>query len=105
MLKSIKMTEKLEIRQEIERRLRINEKIFSNSILLFLKKYESSPDEIIKKFVLDLKKGWFRDGFNSWYEGFLPGLPSTSNNIESFNINNLKRKGKIVNRLIPTIHF
>ena len=52
----------------------------------------------------DLKRGWFRDGFNSWYEGFLPGLPSTSNNIESFHINNLKRKGKIGNRL-PTIHF
>ena len=48
-------------------------------------------------------KGWFTVNCN-WSEVFLPGLPSTSNNIESFYINNLKNKGKLKNRL-PTIHF
>ena len=95
MLKSIKIPEKLEIRQEIElMQLSINEKIFTNSIILFLKKYESSADELIRKLVSDLKRGWLRDGFNLWYEGFLPGLPSKSNNIESFHINNFKKKRK-----------
>jgi hypothetical protein len=50
--------------------------------------------EILK----ELESRWLRDEHNTWYEGFLVGLPSTSNNIESFHRNGLKVKSKLAKR-------
>jgi hypothetical protein len=44
------------------------------------------------------------DEHNIWYEGFLVGLQSTSNNIKSFHRNGLKVKSKLSKRL-PTMQF
>jgi hypothetical protein len=52
----------------------------------------------------ELGAWWLNDAYCTWYEGFLVGMPSTSNNIESFHQTGLKAKSKLVQRL-PTVQF
>jgi hypothetical protein len=52
----------------------------------------------------ELESWWFDEEYCTWYEGYLPGLPSTSNNIESFHLKSIKAKSKLSKRL-PTIQF
>ena len=74
-----------------------SEKVFKKSISLFLRKYAQTSNTLVAELCTYLEKGWFKDA--TWYEGYLPGLPSTSNNIESFHRNGLKDKGQLMTRL------
>jgi hypothetical protein len=71
-----------------------SKELFEKSLELFLEKYKEH-----KHMCEELRKGWFRQGMNTWYEGFCKGVPSTSNAVESFYLNSLKAKGKLYNRL------
>ena len=62
------------------------ENIFNVSRCLFFKKYESEYPVVCQ----DLRTFWFAKPADTWYEGYQPGLPSTTNNIESFHLNSLK---------------
>ncbi len=88
-----------DIRQEIDlMQASPTQEIFEAALALFKRKYAKS--EILK----ELESWWLRDEHNTWYEGFLVGLPSTSNNIESFHKNGLKVKSKLAKRQ-PTMQF
>ncbi len=90
-----------EIQQEIDAiQISPTEAIFKKAISLFKQKYATSEKRMIK----ELESWWFNDAYNTWYEGYLIGLPSTSNNIESFHLNGMKAKTKLSQRL-PTGQF
>jgi hypothetical protein len=78
--------------------------LFNKGKSLFLKKYENYTDSSVVSFLTYLKDNWFKEDQNKWYEGYLPGLPSHTNNIESFHLNSLKSKDKIVTRL-SCLHY
>ena len=77
--------------------LSFNENVFRTSIKLFIAKY-CAFTELIKYLNICFSQN------TGWYEGFSTGLPSTSNNIESFYLNSIKAKGKM-NQRLPTVHF
>ena len=77
-----------------------NDKVFHQSVSLFLSKDRRLQKSDVNAFLDYMESCWFKEA--SWYEGYLPGLPSKSNNIESFHRNGLKDKVELMNKL-PTM--
>ena len=93
------------MREEICKiQLSTNDVIFEKAKELYIKKYSKSTEPAIVTFLNYLKKTWFHQTQSGWYEGFLPGKPSTSNSLESFHRHSLKDKDKINSRL-PTLQL
>ncbi|CAF1146241.1 unnamed protein product, partial [Brachionus calyciflorus] len=74
--------------------------LFPIALKLFQEKWSRVNSPAIKTFLEYFDNQWCKDGNNGWYEGFAPGLPSTSNSLESTHaqikkILNLKRFGLI----------
>jgi hypothetical protein len=86
--------------QIVEMQASPTKEIFDKALQLFKLQYGKSH----KKMCAELESWWFKPEHNTWYEGYIPGLPSTSNGIESFHLNGLKTKKKLVKRL-PTMQF
>jgi hypothetical protein len=61
--------------------------IFKKGTSLFLKKYKKYSERSVVSLVTYLEENWFNEDQNKWYEGYLPGFPSHTNNIESFHLN------------------
>ena len=80
-----------------------SESVFKRSVALFLAKYRALKNKEVDVFCDYFERVWANQHTN-WYEGYLPGLPSTSNNIESFHRNGLKDKGELMKRL-PKMRF
>jgi hypothetical protein len=97
---------KLNIREDlVTLQLSSSSEIFKKGKSLFLKKYNKYSDCSVVSFLSYLEENWFNnEDQNKWYEGYLPGFPSHTNNIESFHLNSLKSKDKIINRL-SCLHY
>jgi hypothetical protein len=79
--------------------------IFEAAKLLFLNQHRKSPNEGIKNLCKYLAENWFAAHKNGWYEGYLVGVPSHSNAIESFHLHGIKRKKNIITRLPSLKHL
>ncbi|CAF0826598.1 unnamed protein product [Brachionus calyciflorus] len=57
--------------------------LFPTAFKLFQEKWEKVTSSSIKTFIDYFKDQWCKEGQNGRYEGYAPGLPTTSNGLES----------------------
>jgi hypothetical protein len=96
----------IKISQDIDRlQLCISQSVFESASKLFLEKWlDSEHSNSVHSYISYFKKQWLdSEWLDTWYEGYAPGYPSTSNSIES--INSLIKKFVTMRKKIPIQKF
>ncbi|CAF0977379.1 unnamed protein product [Brachionus calyciflorus] len=58
--------------------------LFKSATDLFTDKWSKVNGKAIETFLEYFSNQWCKDGNNGWYEGYAPGLPSTTNALSRF---------------------